>query len=879
MSTPVSTPAPPSYPRTSDIVSKDLLRSGEISHYERLTNKTGPQDDWMTITLQSMADPRFVGEENDERILPAVDAWLRFLSTFPARVNSFRPIDSFDKHGNTLLMIAACFGKVKTVRKLLKDGADVERVSSSRRSALVYACLGPELPKLKLVILRMLLDAGARHGLGLALEISAILGRRSFVRLLIGAGALPTGQLVTLVAPAGREDLDGALARTTGFRGGKYDCQLMFVYAPSKIPGNPSLLQKNERPLNLAVLPSHLHVGLHTMGTEECRPILASGENGPLPNPLDVAAALLIGPSVGPPASNASPRPPMHAPTMHAAPMQAPPMHAAPMDPAPMVAPPMHAPMSPRAASPSPMHASMSPMHASMSPWGASPSPSAREAIAIASPPLMLSSQPTQTFTPHPWDLTRQPRTSMPSPIMPLERTPAHQYMFATPMGQLVPRSLAFEALEDTAEDDNDVASAVATRPAAAPAALDLPSTCTSAAPHTLVAPASTGLPTSATLAAPATALAEGDAVRVVGRPERWLAGRFGRMHSLDAETGRYLVMLPSLPGEQPPNQSGREPSRQPREPLAMLLKPRHVVRVDAPETDPGTAPVTAPETALQPTAESKAAAVKPAAVRAARAMAAEAEGARWSSTATTPAAATGYTAIQSYPGTPNLAIQSSPVTPRVKPNVKQFSQVGRPTWQPASCWNDGRPITPHSAPSPRVMRGKGWVGYSGGAGVSARDSASIVAPTGADAPRVLAGLDGGPNRSLARARWNLIRTQAFKIVNRARIAKQVATQVASHPPLPSHVVLVTSPRYEPSRVAPLEPTKPPPRSTSARAPRPTSAGRHVTGPQKSGQGLRPALVATREMQKMSLGAAPLQKPPARPTWLLCIVDQEGGRY
>ena len=91
------------YPRTSDIVSKDLLRSGEISHYERLTNKTGPQDDWMTITLQSMADPRFVGEENDERILPAVDAWLHFLSTFPARVNSFRPIDSFDKHGNTLL--------------------------------------------------------------------------------------------------------------------------------------------------------------------------------------------------------------------------------------------------------------------------------------------------------------------------------------------------------------------------------------------------------------------------------------------------------------------------------------------------------------------------------------------------------------------------------------------------------------------------------------------------------------------------------------------------------------------------------------------------------------------------------------------------------
>ena len=186
----------------------------------------------------------------------------------------------------------------------------------------------------------------------------------------------------------------------------------------------------------------------------------------------------------------------------------------------------------------------------------------------------------------------------MPSPIMPLERTPAHQYMFATPMGQLVPRSLAFEALEDAAEDDNDVASAVAARPAAAPAALDQPSTFMSAAPHTLVAPASTGLPASATLAAPATALAEGDAVRVVGRPERWLTGRFGRMHSLDAETGRYLVMLPSLPGEQPPNHSGREPSRQPREPLAMLLKPRHVVRVDTPETAPETAPEVAPETA-----------------------------------------------------------------------------------------------------------------------------------------------------------------------------------------------------------------------------------------------------------------------------------------
>ena len=916
---PSSVPSDTAYPRTSDIVSKDLIRSGEISHYERLTNKTGAQDDWMTRTLQSMADPRFVGEENDERILPAVDAWLHFLSTFPTRVNSFRPIDSFDKHGNTLLMIAACFGKVKTVRKLLKAGADVERVSNSRRSALVYACLGPELPKLKLVILRMLLDGGARHGLGLALEISAILGRRSFVRLLIGAGALPTGQLVTLVAPAGREDLDGALARTTGFRGGKYDCQLMFVYAPSKIPGNPSLLQKIERPLNLAVLPSQLHVGLHTMGTEECRPIVASRENGPLPNPLDVAAALLI----GPPASNASPRPPMHAPPMHAAaPMHAPPMHAA----APMHAPSMHAaPMD--APMVAPMVAPL--MHAPMSPRGASQSPSAREAGAIASPPHMLWSQPTQTFTPHPWDLTRQPRTSMPSPIMPHERTPAHQYMFATPVGQLVPRSLAFEALEDTAEDGNDIVPALAATPAACPASVTQPSTfmspaphtvvtgavtsavtgaVTGTAPHTVVAPASTGLPTSATLAAPVTALAEGDApvtapvtalaegdaVRVVGRPERWLTGRLGRVHSLDTETGRYLVMLPSLPGEQPPNQSGRKPSLQPREPLAMLLKPRHVARVDTPETAPETAPIPALLTPAESKAASVKPAVKPAAVRAVRAMATEAEGAGWSSTATTPtpAAATDYTPrnpIQTYPGTPvissqfgrafpNLAIQSSPGDPRVKPSLRQFSQVGRPTWQPASCWNDGRPITPHSAPSPRVMRGKGWVGYrySGGAGESARDSASFVAPTGADAPRILAGLDGGPNRSLARARWKLVRTQAFKIVNRARIAKRVATRVASHPPLPSHTVLVSSPRYEPSRVAPLEPTQPPPRSTSARAPRPSSTGRHVLSEIKSRSRRGLVDVATREMQQAPLRAAPPQKPPTRPTWLLGIVDQQG---
>ena len=599
---------------------------------------------------------------------------------------------------------------------------------------------------------------------------------------------------------------------------------------------------------------------------------------------------------------------------------------------APMVAPLMHAPMSPR---------------------GASQSPSAREAGAIASPPHMLWSQPTQTFTPHPWDLTRQPRTSMPSPIMPHERTPAHQYMFATPVGQLVPRSLAFEALEDTAEDGNDIVPALAATPAACPASVTQPSTfmspaphtvvtgavtsavtgaVTGTAPHTVVAPASTGLPTSATLAAPVTALAEGDApvtapvtalaegdaVRVVGRPERWLTGRLGRVHSLDTETGRYLVMLPSLPGEQPPNQSGRKPSLQPREPLAMLLKPRHVARVDTPETAPETAPIPALLTPAESKAASVKPAVKPAAVRAVRAMATEAEGAGWSSTATTPtpAAATDYTPrnpiqsspgtptgntptgntrtgntprnpIQSYPGTPvissqfgrafpNLAIQSSPGDPRVKPSLRQFSQVGRPTWQPASCWNDGRPITPHSAPSPRVMRGKGWVGYSGGAGVSARDSASIVAPTGADAPRILAGLDGGPNRSLARARWKLVRTQAFKIVNRARIAKRVATRVASHPPLPSHTVLVSSPRYEPSRVAPLEPTQPPPRSTSARAPRPSSTGRHVLSEIKSRSRRGLVDVATREMQQAPLRAAPPQKPPTRPTWLLGIVDQQG---
>ena len=62
-------------------------------------------------------------------------------------------------------------------------------------------------------------ERASLRGIGQALETSALLGRRGFVRLLISYGALPAGQLVVLVAPPGQKSHAVAAlvaARSTG---------------------------------------------------------------------------------------------------------------------------------------------------------------------------------------------------------------------------------------------------------------------------------------------------------------------------------------------------------------------------------------------------------------------------------------------------------------------------------------------------------------------------------------------------------------------------------------------------------------------------------------------------------------------------------------
>ena len=68
----------------------------------------------------------------------------------------------------TLSLLHAHCAQVRVVQRLLAAGADAERVNTSDRCALVYACMGPSLPQQKGSILQLLLQAGARRGMGRA---------------------------------------------------------------------------------------------------------------------------------------------------------------------------------------------------------------------------------------------------------------------------------------------------------------------------------------------------------------------------------------------------------------------------------------------------------------------------------------------------------------------------------------------------------------------------------------------------------------------------------------------------------------------------------------------------------------------------------------
>ena len=74
--------------------------------------------------------------------------------------------------------------------------------------------------------------------------------------------------------------------------------------------------------------------------------------------------------------------------------------------------------------------------------------------------------------------------------------------------------------------------------------------------------------------------IAPGAVVRVVGRPELWLRERLGRVHSWDAATGRYMVLLQQTPGSQHQEQAPLSANANDDEIIGevpLMLRPQHV--------------------------------------------------------------------------------------------------------------------------------------------------------------------------------------------------------------------------------------------------------------------------------------------------------------
>ena len=257
--------------------------------------------------LTSITDPADLYND-DMNILPAMRRWLEQGKSSQARKQeggarghdrrvrrasgngqlheqSRAVVDVRDQHGSTLLMVACCFGKVNCVRQLLSSGASVDLVNGSGRSALVYACLGPELPQ-RLEILDMLIRAGSSRTLASALMAAAQLGRLPLINRLAAAGALSPGQICRLVCPA-HADLHRAMCSVVNF-----DCARelyrIVVVSPTVLSGDSPSRQK-ERAVQIDVRPDQLSVALHHLGTEYAHPVLAAG------NPLDIAAGSLAG--------------------------------------------------------------------------------------------------------------------------------------------------------------------------------------------------------------------------------------------------------------------------------------------------------------------------------------------------------------------------------------------------------------------------------------------------------------------------------------------------------------------------------------------------------------------------------------------------------
>lgn len=91
--------------------------------------------EWVQSLLHSITDVERIGEADDSRLLPAIDAWLEGRLPF---LQFSREVDSADRYGSTLLMVACAFGKVRHASCSMRPAAQ------ARRTGMRSSCLPSE---------------------------------------------------------------------------------------------------------------------------------------------------------------------------------------------------------------------------------------------------------------------------------------------------------------------------------------------------------------------------------------------------------------------------------------------------------------------------------------------------------------------------------------------------------------------------------------------------------------------------------------------------------------------------------------------------------------------------------------------------------------
>ncbi|GAA2387422.1 ankyrin repeat domain-containing protein [Streptomyces glaucosporus] len=104
--------------------------------------------------------------------------------TLAAYVDAGVPVNLTNDKGDSLLMLAAYYGRTPTVRALLDRGADPDRINDRGQSPLAGAVFKDEEE-----MVRLLLEAGADPNAGnpSAVDTARMFGRDSLLKLL-GAG-------------------------------------------------------------------------------------------------------------------------------------------------------------------------------------------------------------------------------------------------------------------------------------------------------------------------------------------------------------------------------------------------------------------------------------------------------------------------------------------------------------------------------------------------------------------------------------------------------------------------------------------------------------------------------------------------------------------